>query len=378
MTNKRDKQNIRQVNTAMVLNVLYRNGSQMSRPVLADRVGLSKVTIASIIRNLNQTGFTTDAGMGLPDFRGGRKPVLVALNKENKRVICARLEQDHVEMLLSDITGRELSRLRSRGGRPGHPSEMAAMIRELMANGGCRSDAVLGLMLARNHHDRLETEANARDDLELSRLLSFPVRETSLAKARVFGQHWYNEDYENPPDFFYLDLGPSLEAITSRKGVLIDRLPGFGSICLSHPPYGSENSEAPTAESLLSSPALLRKAAENHGRRLDLPELIALAQSGDDRTRDLFQQYGYQLGCLLALAVNTTSLCRLVVGGPMIKAWPFFESSLQPALGRRTHPDFSGKVSVSPLRLDLDDGLLGALALALDQWIYQTGLLRQE
>lgn len=380
MNKKRDKKNIRQVNTALVLNTLFHNDSRMSRPDLAEEVGLSKVTIASIIRNLNQAGLTMDAGMGLPDNRGGRKPLLVALDKGNKRIISVRIGPEQIEMLLSDITGREINRLRSNGRAATNPKETNAMARELTDKGNTKLDSVLGLMATFDHSKGLKRNGFDKKSycLELSRLLNVRVSAVALPNARAFAQRWYNEEFESPTDFFYLDLDADLQAVTTKKGSLGDNLPGFSSCCLSHLPYGSKNTAAATAESLLSGEAFLERAAAINGRRLSFSEIMAKVRAGDDYSLELLQQYGYQLGYALSLAVNLTSLHRIIIGGFMAEAWPFFNPLMSQGLSRHVHPEFKEKVTVSPLRKDLNNGLMGALAIALDEWIYQTSILPQD
>lgn len=229
MKKERNKDNIRQVNTVMVLDALRRNNCNMSRPDLADQVGLSKVTIASIIRTLNNKGLTNNAGLGRPDFRGGRKPLLVALDVKNKRVISLRLSPGGAEMLLSDITGRELSRLKvgevvdhiaeSKPVINPNPYELAAMVRRVTDEGRALPGSIAGLMItgeglastpegdspgdAGPEMEQGLTKGDSSPDwaLELSRLLKVPISLASLAEARAFGKHWYDE-VDNQSDFF--------------------------------------------------------------------------------------------------------------------------------------------------------------------------------
>ena len=408
MKKERNKDNIRQVNTAMVLNTLRRNNCQMSRPDLAEQVGLSKVTIASIIRTLNNLGLTNDAGLGRPDHRGGRKPLLVTLDTENKRIVSLRLSSDGAEMLLSDITGRELSRLRSGyGGDPNpdrkpaaspRPDELAAMVRRLAAEGGASLDSITGLVITGeglgpsedNVFDYPDGDWPASDQApevqnestawaaELGRLLKMPVSPVRLAAARAFGEHWYNDEIDQQSDFFYLDLDLDLEAVVFRDGLPGDVLPGFGAVCLSHPPYGSENFPVETAQSVLSGTAFLKQASESQGRPVTFSELSNQATKGDESALSLFENYGYQLGCALALAVNLSSLRKIVIGGFMTRAWSHFSPALRLGLDRHLHQRYRGLVTVTPLRDDLEDGLMGSLALALDKWIYHTSLLSRD
>lgn len=411
MKRNSEKDNIRQVNTATVLDALRRNDDKISRPDLAEQVGLSKVTIASIIRTLNQMGLTSNAGLGRPDQRGGRKPLLVSLDKENKRLISIRLGRQTAEMLLSDITGRELSRLRAaldenqagpdhRSAKP-TPEQLAAMVRQLSLQGGASMESLIGIMItgdevvdsdddggpnepvSRAAPEDRQSAGGRPDDTsvltaDLSRALNLPVRPVGLAKARAFGEHWFNDEYEQPLDFFYLNLDYRLDAEIYRGGQPGGSLPGFGALCLSHRPFGSENTIADTAESLLSGAAFLKKAEEKLGRPTSFSELLTLADNDEQTVLTLFEHYGYQLGCTLALAVNLSSLTRIIVGGAMSGGWPFFSRALFQGLDRHLHQRYQGQVSVSLLRKDLEDGLMGALALALDKWIYHTSLLPRD
>lgn len=404
MKKERNKDNIRQVNTVMVLDTLRRNNCQMSRPDLADQVGLSKVTIASIIRTLNSHGLTCNAGLGRPDYRGGRKPLLVALDVRNKRVVSLRLSSGGAEMLLSDITGRELSRLKigeavdhlaeSKPVINPNPYELAAMVRRLSDEGRALPGSIAGLMIAGegfaspengspDHSGNAGPEAEqnlaapgSTPDwaIELGRLLKVPICLTSLAEARAFGKHWYDE-VDNQSDFFYLNLDFDLEAIVFGEGCPGRTLPGFGAACLSHAPFGSENDSVETAQSLLSGAAFLKRAAESLGASISFSDLISRAAKGDEAASHLFKLYGYQLGCILALTVNLCSLQKIVIGGFMTKAWPYFSQTLRLGLDRHLNHIYSGLVDVSPLNDDLGNGLLGAQALALDKWIYHTSLL---
>lgn len=376
MVKNDEKDNIRRVNTAAVLDALRRIDSEISRPELAEKVGLSKVTIASIIRSLKEEGLTSDAGLGLPDYRGGRKPLLVALDKESKRVISARLAHNEVVMLLSDITGRELGRLRS-SEAASDPASLAAMVKSLAAGAGIGQDSILGLVVvAASKPEALPFDSAAAGlARSLENLLGISAWTVSLAAARAFGERWYNCAADDPADFFYLDLGYSLEAITSRLGAPSRRLPGFGALCLGGMPYDESNVPAPTAETALCGREFLGEAAELLGGEVPIRELTSLAEEGEPRVLELFRRYGFRLGCALAMVVNLTSLERIIIGGFMTDAWPHFKNSLQQSLTAHLHPEFRSQTSVSPIREDLDDGLMGGLALALDKWVYKTNLL---
>lgn len=73
---------IRQVNTALVLNTLRQSDKLLSRPAIARRLGLSKVTIANIVKELIDGRLVMEAGVDLSDSCGGRKSLLISLDRE--------------------------------------------------------------------------------------------------------------------------------------------------------------------------------------------------------------------------------------------------------------------------------------------------------
>jgi len=389
---------IRKYNTVQVLNTLRQTGQRLSRPIVADMLGLSKVTISNILRDLSGLGLTTEAGVGVPDSRGGRKPQLVTLDHDNKRVIGARADHDLIELILSDITGREVRRLRATVHGRSRETLIKEMTEEVLLDTGTRRDAVLGLVaviededgLVRKCHyhgcpeDNTPQKYGGPDENppqsplrnELSRALRLPVWLIDPTRARAFAECWFNHSQSRPANFFYLNLGYTLDGVATRHSLLDNSFCEIGSCYMSARPYGRREETLRTANMVLSGETILDKAAQTFGRPLTIDGLKRMADEGEDGARRIFQEFGYDLGCTISLVVHMTALKNVIVGGLLSPAWSHFKESMQEGLELHLPGEVKMKeVTVSPLRHDLGSGLMGALAMAMDRWVYHTEIL---
>lgn len=372
---------IRQINTVMVLNVLRKSDRHLSRPNIADELGLSKVTIANIIHDLNYLGFTTDAGLGPTDRRGGRKPGLVSLDQGRKRVLGAYLSHGMAEIVLSDITGRELKRLRARLGPPDGPGILATMALEVLAETNTPRSSVLGLVAALSSDPEggpgSEPASSGPLAAELSQAIGgIPVRLVDFARARAFGECWFNHDFHSPAHFFYINLGHHFGCLAARRGILDDGPGEFAACAMSFLDPDSPDQRQPTVADSLNGYDFLKQASDLTGRSLNSRAAARLAEEGDRRMVEHFSRYGYNLGCALSLMVNMDGFQKIIIGGFLARGWPYFQASMRQGLERHLSEKYQGGlVEIRPLHRDLDSGLMGAMALALDRWVYNTELL---
>lgn len=383
-----DIEAIRKYNSVQVLNTLRQTGQRLSRPNVADILGLSKVTISNILRDLTKEGLTIEAGVGIPDSRGGRKPQLVALDQEKMRVFGALSGSDSVELILSDITGRELMRLRSDPkGHRDRQQLIVDMVTDMLAATNTPKESIRGLVVVMDDEDgrirSCDYHGSPEDSTpqpplrdELSRMLGgMSVWLADHTRARAFAEAWFNHGPKTPVNFFYLNLGLKLDGVSTRRNLLDNDPCKLGSCFMSALPYDQRDGEVLTVERAVGGRTLLDRAARAWGRDLSLEGLKALADEGEKEARLIFDEYGHDLGCALSVAVHTTSLTNIVLGGLVAPAWPYFKEAMRRGLDLHLEPELRGQVEVRPLRHDLRNGLMGALAMALDRYVYHTEIL---
>ncbi len=365
-----DIEMIRQVNTALVLNTLRQSDELLSRPAIAQRLGLSKVTVANIVKELIDGRLVTEAGVGLSDSRGGRKPLLISLDRERKRIVSAKLSGALAEFSIADISGRELRRISFLvDNLEAQPLKdiLELGLAKVLAETSAKREDILGLVILRSHSwgQRLAREALGS---QLREDLGFPVCLEDLGRARAFGESWFGRRLQ-PAKFFFLNIDLELSGHALRDNVFDDSVCGFGSCYLSPLAPAEGLGEPRTVDRSLNGQALLAEASSMRGRPVEAEELLLQARLGRSWALSLYRDYGYNLGCALSLLFNMTGLPKIVLGGFVSEAWPFFAKTMRQALDRHMEPGF-GSAEVRPLRPHLRDGLLGASALGLDRWVF--------
>ena len=385
-------ESMRSINIAKVLNLLRRSGRLLSRPEIAAEVGLSKVTVSNIINHLSKKiPFVRKAGVGIPDQRGGRRPLLIELDPNSKRVVGARLGVDLVEVVLSDITGRELKKLQGTPDSGSRIEFLANMIDELLSSTKTKREMILGLVTTFDSWEPTPNNSNPKSpswEKLLEKRLNLEIMAVQLPQALAFGEAWYNQGAQSK--FFLVTLDPKLGFVSVRNGVLEENPGDFGA-CYFHPrPYhttklteeahlkdrsvGNQNLSISQA---LSPTVLENNASTSYGHPVNSQELSHLATTGDQPAREIFQEYGHNLGCALSLVVHMFRLKKILIGGLLARDWMHFEGSLKQALAFHLAASNQGQVVVRPVHPEQLGGLKGTIAMALNRWVYRVELLEQ-
>jgi len=98
------------------------------------------------------------------------------------------------------------------------------------------------------------------------------------------------------------------------------------------------------------------------------PELLSrAARAGDRHARALWRDVGVELGQALAGLVNVLNPERLVIGGGVANAWPWFAPSLQRTVRERAFEVPARAVRIVRAQLDDRAGVLGAASLIWEQ-----------
>ncbi len=92
----------KELNEVKILNIL-RNEGPVSRTELAKRTNITKVTIAEILKRLDNEGFIVEAGKGESTKKGGKKPKLVKLNPKKGYVVGIEYKRTKARIAISDI-----------------------------------------------------------------------------------------------------------------------------------------------------------------------------------------------------------------------------------------------------------------------------------
>jgi predicted NBD/HSP70 family sugar kinase len=103
-----DQSAVRRHNLSLVLRLLHAEGPR-SRAAIAVDTGLNKVTVSSLVAELEDRGLVRDIGLvSAPTTRAGRPATLIELDGRQVIAIGAELNVDHIAVLAMDVAGRRL------------------------------------------------------------------------------------------------------------------------------------------------------------------------------------------------------------------------------------------------------------------------------
>lgn len=135
-------------------------------------------------------------------------------------------------------------------------------------------------------------------------------------------------------------------------------------------------------ETVASGPAIARMAREAliAGGKSILPSLVdgqidqitsrtvfEAAQQGDELSIGIFRRAGTYLGVGMVNLLHLFNPDMIIIGGSVSKAGHFLFDPMWAVIRERSHPIYWERLQIVPPQLGDDVGLLGALALALDQ-----------
>lgn len=188
----------------------------------------------------------------------------------------------------------------------------------------------------------------------------FPIRFINDATAFALGENWLGKSQGSRVSLA-ITLGTGFGSAFLIDGVPVvegDKVPASG--CLWHLPF-----QESIADDYFSSRGLMRAYVQHGGRVAgNVRELAGLA-SQDTTARQVFEEFGQQLGAFLLPWVQKAGVEVLVIGGNISQALALFERPLQGAFQAASYP-----LRIATSELMETASIIGS-AVLLDDGFYQ-------
>lgn len=136
---------------------------------------------------------------------------------------------------------------------------------------------------------------------------------------------------------------------------------------LAGPPCGCGNRGC--LEALISVPAIEARyaAAAGLSSGKSFKALPGAALSGDPSAQRLLHETSQYLGAGLVNVINLFDPNRIVLGGPLVRAWPELTSQVTAQVRGRLYRFAAQTVSISASELGTDASMLGATSLVIER-----------
>ena len=387
---------MRAINRSAVLNTIRRNGG-ISRTEVARSTGLSPATVTAITAELIKDGLIFEKASG--NSRGGRRPILLALNPHGGTVVGIKLTEEHVFGALTDL---EATVLAKKTGRLDNQrldtaiDAIVAVVSSLVAETGIARGQLLGVGVglagivdAREGTLRHSPIFGWRDVPLVGLLLSHlhvPVYIDNDVNTLTLTEQLFGVG-RGIESFLTLTIGRGVGMGIVVNGQLYPgRHGGAGEIGhMVIDPDGPlcECGHRGCLETYVSDPHLLRMAHEAFESG-DLPadvteveQLLELAGAGDAVALAIYAQAGETLGRTIANLINTLNPMEIIISGEGMRAADFLVEPLRATVDRHVMAGLRGDTEV---RIDImsdDAWARGAASLVLQE-LFKTPLYRSK
>ncbi len=375
---------IRAINRSNVLNTIKTNGP-ISRIEIARSTGLSAATVTGITADLIADGFVYEKEEG--DLRGGRRPILLAINPRGGYVVGIKLMEDHAIGAITDLEATIVEKYSCKLTDKSLDTAIESLVEVvnvLMCEGGIVSEQLLGvgvglagIVNAKKGVLRYSPYFGWHDvplvEILRSRLL-VPVYidndvNTLTLNEQLFGTGQGKENFITVTIGRGVGLGIVVNGQIYRGG---NGAGGeFGHTIIDPEGHQCDCGKKGCLETYVSDPALLRLASEAAARG-ELPEepktvdeLIAYAKSGVSVAQLIVAQSGVILGYGIANLINIFNPQEVIISGEGVRAGELMFESMRATIAQYVMPGLAEDTDICIDIWEDDAWARGAASLVL-------------
>jgi predicted NBD/HSP70 family sugar kinase len=383
------RQLLKAMNRSSILNVIKAYGP-IARADIAKRTLLSPAAVTQLTEGLIQDGLIFEKQEG--DSRGGRRPILLALNDTGTYVVGVKLAETFATLALTDLNADVLARhnidltaldpsavcdqladgihtlLRLAQVERGHILGVGVGLAGIIdsAAGICRMSPFSGwrdVPLADLLEERLQSPVYLDNDVNTLTLVE-----------RLYGpgQHVH--------DFLVLTIGRGVGMGMVANGQVYRGTRGsggeFGHTVVDPNGFLCACGNRGCLETFVSDPWLMRRANIN-GLDVDTPEaLLEAARAGNTVARHVFQDAGRVFGQSVANLINIFNPALIILSGEGVHAGDYLFPAMREAMQRHTFGQLMNDVEIRIEPLSDDTWARGAASLVLGR-IFAPDIIEQ-
>ncbi|MEW9554671.1 ROK family protein [Nonomuraea sp. NPDC050783] len=328
-------------NLAVVLDAIHRTGPH-TRAALAERTGLTKTTVSSLVADLLEAGVVAEGGAVRGGERG-RPGVAVGLSGHRVATLGLEVNIDYLAACVVDLTRAvRLRRTRPADNRNSDPAEILGRLRALAQEITAEAEAgglrVMGAALAvpGTVEDtgaggllRSAPHLGWRDVRVEEPAGDLPFAIDNEANLAALGELWFGS---REPDFLYVSGEIGIGAGLVVGGTLFRGTFGLagelGHVVVVPDGPGCRCGGRGCLEVYAGQDALL-------GPLESVTALVERLEAGEPRALETCERAGHALAVALTSAVHLLDPGRIVLGGVFAPLFPWLEGPVADGLGTR-------------------------------------------
>ncbi|MBI5828967.1 MAG: ROK family transcriptional regulator [Chloroflexi bacterium] len=374
----------RALNRSAVLNTIKTHGP-IGRAEVARRTGLSAATVTGITAELIADDLVFEKAAG--DSRGGRPPILLALNPRGGFVVGLKLTETEAIAALTDLQATVIAKRTDRlaGRSPERAvNTLANAVAELVGEARIRKGKLIGVgvgvagIVDSEHGLVRQSPYFGWQNLPLRDLLQSRVRVPVFIDNDVntltLAEKWFGAG-QSVDNFLTVTVGRGVGLGIVVNGQFYRGATGgageFGHTVIDPNGPVCDCGKHGCLESFVGDPGLVRMAAEAAARGelpgpvADVPSLLALAQAGSPAEQAIFARAGEMLGRGVANLINIFNPQLVLISGEGVRSGDWLFGPMREAIARHVMPGLAGDAEIRTDSWGDDAWARGAASLVL-------------
>ncbi len=374
----------RALNRSAVLNTVKTHGP-IGRAEVARRTGLSAATVTGITAELIADDLVFEKAAG--DSRGGRPPILLALNPRGGFVVGLKLTETEAIAALTDLQATVIAKRTDRlaGRSPERAvNTLANAVAELVGEARIRKGKLIGVgvgvagIVDSEHGLIRQSPYFGWQNLPLRDLLQSRVRVPVFIDNDVntltLAEKWFGAG-QSVDNFLTVTVGRGVGLGIVVNGQFYRGATGgageFGHTVIDPNGPVCDCGKHGCLESFVGDPGLVRMAADAAARGelpgpvADVQSLLALAQAGNPAAQAIFARAGEMLGRGVANLINIFNPQLVLISGEGVRSGDWLFGPMREAIARHVMPGLAGDAEIRTDSWGDDAWARGAASLVL-------------
>jgi glucokinase-like ROK family protein len=389
-----DPEMAREINRALILH-LMRNCETISRTEIARQLNLSKVTVSTIINDLIKSGYVLEIGEGSSMVKGGRRPIMLSLNTSSKYVIGVDLGTTNMVAAMGDIRGRVLKKIRIPTSRNHNvediTDQVSNLVDEIINETKLDRSRIVGLGLAVagqvekdqgviifSPHFDWHNVAIAKLIREKTGLLTTA---DNCTRVMTIGEVWFGEG-RNTSNLIFINVGHGIGSALVIDGKIYNHHSEFGHILITKKRIRCACGKYGCLEVVASGEAIEREANKlmpiYNDEWITAKMVAERALRGDEIAKKIYHEAGRYLGRGISILANTLNPEKIVIGGGVSGAGELLLNPILEEFNKNTMDVVKQRTKVCLSSLGMDAGVLGAIAVAMNDLIFDYDLVSRQ
>ncbi len=386
---------VKRLNRMRIINIIKEN-ELISRQQLAEVTGLTPPAITGIIRELIDTGFVKEVGLG--ESQGGRRPVTLQFNCLAGYVIGIEITSQEITIALADLKNVpiDIQRIKVDMKNPDVAvQELINTIKKVILHEDHQSKRFLGIGIAfpgmlNTHEGTVKRAVNLGKKWNgfplktvLTQEFNIPVFIETNSKVAALGEKWFGGG-TNCENLIYINMGEGISAGIIMGESIVQGSQGYagqightvmieqGALCN----CGNRG----CLETICGIPAILRKVTAElpflanedalqqrfaiHNE-IQINDILEVALQEDSYARDVLRQTSRYVGLAISHMINLYNPDAVFIGGKMSIVAEIFIEEFRNVIATHTFSEVGDATPILISKLGIDSGVIGACALAL-------------